>query len=144
MTYIVHSNLFRVLLYALKCHIRLTKRLPYCSKDHFIYKFLETSENLTTRLLFGRVSYPYVVENYWVRSEHFHSICNVFVTTHTKSYFEKFEVRENLAGPSIVLERYSEKCSSGLGYAHFCDFMQCTLVVSYIRFGTTYSFYFHW
>jgi len=144
MAYIVHWNLFHVLLYALKCHIRLTTRLPYCPKDHFIHKFLETSEKLAMRLLFGNVSYPYVVENYWVRSEHFHSICNVFKTIHTKSYFEKFQVRGNLAGPSIVLKRNSEKCFSGLGYAHFCDFMQCSLVVSYIRFGTTCSSYFHW
>jgi hypothetical protein len=139
MTCIVHWNLFHVLLYALKCRIRLTTRLRYYPKDHFIHKFLETSEKLATRLLFGSVSYPYLVENYWVRSEHFHSICNVFKTIHTKSYLEKFEVRDNFSGPSVVLKRTSEKCSSGMGYAHFCDFTQCSLVVSYRRFGTTYS-----
>jgi hypothetical protein len=90
----------------------------YCPKDHFIHKFLETSEKLATRLLFGSVSYPYLVENYWILTEHFHSICNVFKTTHMKSYFENFEIRDNLAGPSIVLKRTSEK-SSGMGYAHF-------------------------
>jgi hypothetical protein len=119
MTYIVHWILFHVLLYALKCNIRLTMRLPYFPKDHFTYEFLETSEKLATRLLFGSVSYPYLVENYWVLTEQFHSICNVFKTTHMKSYFENFEIRDNLVGPSIVLKRTSEKCSSGMGYAHF-------------------------
>jgi len=94
---------------------------------------------LATRLLFYSVSYPYLVENYWVQSEYFHSICNVFKTIHTKSYFENFEVRDNLTGPNIILRRTSEKCSSGMGYAHFCDFTQCSLVVRYKRFGTTYS-----
>jgi hypothetical protein len=103
MSYIVHWNLFHILLYELKCHIRLKRRLPYCPKEHFIHKFLETSEKLATRLLFGSVSYPYLVENYCFRSEHFHSICNVFKTIHTKSYFENFEIRDHLAGPSIVV-----------------------------------------
>jgi len=139
MTHIVHWNLFHVLLYALKCRIRLTIRLPYCPKDHFIHKSLETCEKPATRLLFVSVSYPYLVENYWVRSEHFHSTCSVFKTIDTKSYFENFELRDHLAGPSIVIERTSQRCSSRMGYAHFCDFTQCSLVVYYKRFGITYS-----
>jgi hypothetical protein len=70
--------------YALKSHIRLTTSLPFVLRTIVTRKVLLTSEKLATRFLFVDVFYPYLMENYGVRSEltkaylndtHFHLQC---------------------------------------------------------------------